>query len=86
MATLSVPVKDAHVSQLAEAVAWRMDGIADTATQAIITKVLSGQTTTAAEKNALGVAFCNMHLERAWTDYRADIASRADREASDAAW
>lgn len=79
MATLSITVPDALLPDLTQAFALRMQGTTDAALQAVVTKVLAGEATTAAEKAALGQAFVKEQTRSALQDYRGQQAALAAR-------
>lgn len=80
MATITIDVPDAAIPDLAQALALRLAESPDAAVKAVAAKVLAGQTTTGAEKQALARAFMKDAAKGALLDFRAQQAAQAARE------
>lgn len=86
MATLSIDIPDALVSDLLAAIAPRMVDAPQPVIAAIAAKVVAGQTTTNAEKKALAEAWIKRNAKAALLDYRGQVAAiRAREDPNDAA-
>lgn len=86
MPVISIDIPDAAIADLARALALRQAESPDAAVKAIAAKVNAGQTTTAAEKRALLVAFLRGEARQALADLRAQEAAQVARDADAAGW